>query len=123
MFPSPHCIPNTSWKFVDLLVKHLGIMSLECRRNVGSALHQKMRTPSLLSLSDYFRSLFRTAFEVKHLTKLFSVIVTCCCLSVSYHHVFLVLLLTITRKGDISTITFLYYFEFSLHSLHFFEVC
>ena len=44
---SPLCIPNTSWKFISLLMKHPGVMSFKCRRSVGSVVCQKMRTPKL----------------------------------------------------------------------------
>ena len=47
VIPSPFCIPNPSWKFVGLLVKHTGVMSFKCWRSVVSALYQKMRTTRL----------------------------------------------------------------------------
>ena len=47
VIPGPLCIHKTSWKFVVLLVKHPGVMSFKCRRSVGKALYQKMRTPKL----------------------------------------------------------------------------
>ena len=49
-FRVPLCMPNTSWKFVGLIVKHSGVMSFKCRRNVASALCQKMRTQKLYNI-------------------------------------------------------------------------
>ena len=40
VIPSRLCIPNISWKYVGLAVKHTGV-------SVGSALYQNMRTPKL----------------------------------------------------------------------------
>ena len=54
-------------------------------------------------------------FVGKPLNKLFSITITCCCLSVSYRCLFLVFLLTITRNGDISSVTFLDDFESCFH--------
>ena len=45
MIPRRLSIPNTFWKYDGLLAKHPGEMSFKCRRSVGRALCQKMRTP------------------------------------------------------------------------------
>ena len=45
--PSPPSTPNTSWKFIGLFVKQTGVMSIKCRRSVGSTLYYKMRTKAV----------------------------------------------------------------------------
>ena len=47
VIPIPLCIPNTSWKFVGLLLKYPEVISFKNWRNVGSALYQKMWTSKL----------------------------------------------------------------------------
>ena len=43
----PLSIPNTSWKFAGLLVKHPEVIPFKYRKSVASALYEKMRTPKL----------------------------------------------------------------------------
>ena len=47
VIPSRLYIPNTSWKYVGLVVNHSRVMPMKCRRSHRSALYQKMRTPKL----------------------------------------------------------------------------
>ena len=45
--PTRLCTPNISWNYVGLVVKYPGLMSFKYRRNVGSALYQKVIAPNL----------------------------------------------------------------------------
>ena len=47
VIPRRLCIPTISWKSFGVVVKHPREMSFKCRRSVGSALCQNMRTPKL----------------------------------------------------------------------------
>ena len=41
VIPSRLYISNTSWKYVGLVLKHPGVMSLKCGKSVGSVLYKK----------------------------------------------------------------------------------
>ena len=107
---------------ISLTATVAGTADLQARNLIQ---REKFHATPLSSLPNFFWSWFRTHSVVKSLNKLFSGTITGCCFPVSSCCIFssaFFLSSALTRKEDISNVTFLCDSESSLHPLQFLKV-